>query len=77
MVAGVRKLAKQADWGSRDGTSSMSKAVLSYGDTEVEEANSKCMVVTTHIIMKAFRISINDRSNEPNGEGYDDSSVRS
>ncbi|CAM9121385.1 unnamed protein product [Sphacelaria rigidula] len=61
MVAGVRKLAKKADWGSPGGKMS---ARLSYGEADAEEEGSKSMVLTTHTIMKAFRLSINDRSSD-------------
>eukprot|EP00752_Nemacystus_decipiens_P013829 g12278.t1 len=60
MVAGVRKLAKKADWGSSGGQA----AAPSFGGAEAEEEGSKSMVLTTHTIMKAFRLSINDRSND-------------
>ncbi|CAN0302920.1 unnamed protein product [Ectocarpus sp. 12 AP-2014] len=62
MVAGVRKLAKKADWGGPDGRKA---AAPSYGEAEAEEEGSKSMVLTTHTIMRAFRLSINDRSNDP------------
>lgn len=61
MVSGVRKLAKKADWGSTEGKMA---ATLSYGEAELEEEGSKSMVLTTHTIMKAFRLSINDRNND-------------
>ncbi|CAM9631518.1 unnamed protein product [Laminaria digitata] len=61
MVAGVRKLAKKADWGPTGGRAS---AAPSYGEAEAEEEGSKSMVLTTHTIMKAFRLSINDRGND-------------
>eukprot|EP00903_Cladosiphon_okamuranus_P015911 g14696.t1 len=60
MVAGVRKLAKKADWGS----GGRQAAAPSFGEAEAEEEGSKSMVLTTHTIMKAFRLSINDRSND-------------
>ncbi|CAM9488721.1 unnamed protein product [Discosporangium mesarthrocarpum] len=66
MVANIRKLAKEADGGFGVGSSAIPSGIMqSYSEAEPEEEGGKCMVVTTHIIMKAFRISINDRRNEP------------
>ncbi|CAM9154842.1 unnamed protein product [Ascophyllum nodosum] len=66
MVSEVRKLAKKADldaFGMRTAAASY-KYGEAGADGEAEEETSKSMLLTSRTIMKAFRLSINDRSSD-------------